>query len=143
MLSMIRLLPPTVGLALVAAACFGLTHAANVPPLQIEDPVVERPPERVVAPGDRRLSQPQPWGQRHVLPFLLATDRVAAREASLAKRASLRAFEGAPPAMPHSARFGEGSKTCLDCHTHGMRLDERVAHPMSHPPLASCTQCHV
>ena len=45
--------------------------------------------------------------------------------------------------MPHSAIFGDGTKDCLDCHSEGMTLGSRVAHPMSHPPLANCVQCHV
>ena len=62
---------------------------------------------------------------------------------ALEARAERRAYEGAPPVMPHSAIFGEGTKECLDCHTVGMKLGNRIAHPMSHAPLANCVQCHV
>ena len=106
-------------------------------------PTVTKLPAHVVAIGDRSLHQQQPWSAKRVLPFPLTADRAGARAASLEQRAALRSFEGAPPVMPHSISFGAGSKACVDCHTDGMTLGERVAHPMSHPPLSNCTQCHI
>ncbi|MCP3915779.1 MAG: hypothetical protein GY711_09505 [bacterium] len=98
---------------------------------------------RGLASQERELRSQGPWTGSSPMTYVLAGDREAARAASLAARATRRAFEGAPPVMPHSALFGDGSKECVDCHTNGMRLGERVAHPMSHPPLANCTQCHI
>ncbi len=142
-----------VPLVLTALACLGqeggakATSAADVS----DDPVSSVLPERVAtgaaARGEpsqgRSLSQPMPWGGERIVPFGQVLDRQAAKAESLADRATRRVFDGAPPVMPHSERFGEGSKTCLDCHTEGMTIGDRVAHPMSHAPYASCTQCHV
>jgi cytochrome c-type protein NapB len=123
-------------------------RAAKAPPPA--DPVSSVLPQRVrtgaAARGSqsegRRLSQPVPWDGELMEPYELAEDRSEARARSLAERATRRAFEGAPPVMPHVPDlFGSD---CLDCHASGMAVDEeRVAHAMSHPVLASCTQCHV
>ena len=45
--------------------------------------------------------------------------------------------------MPHSESYSAGSKTCLDCHLNGSTIGERVAHPLPHPVLINCQQCHV
>jgi cytochrome c-type protein NapB len=65
-----------------------------------------------------------------------------ARAETLALRASRRAYDGAPPVMPHSRNFVR-TKTCLDCHAEGMWLGKRFGPPMSHPHLTQCMQCHV
>lgn len=93
--------------------------------------------------GIRKRTQPGTWKRGAVGKFKTVLDRDAARSRSIADRATRRAFDGAPPVMPHSAVFGEGTKVCLDCHSEGMKLGNRVAHPMSHPPLSTCVQCHV
>jgi cytochrome c-type protein NapB len=64
------------------------------------------------------------------------------RQRALAQRAQRRAFEGAPPTIPHPITQMT-SATCLACHERGMKVGELVASKMSHPPYASCTQCHV
>lgn len=74
-------------------------------------------------------------------PPVTTRDR-AAYEAALQKRRAGRAFEGAPPTIPHPA--GQGSaKECRVCHDLGARIGNLYAPPMSHPPYAMCTQCHV
>ena len=60
----------------------------------------------------------------------------------LKARANLRAYDGAPPTIPHAVRQSSAAE-CLACHDAGMQLRGRVARPMSHAPYASCTQCHV
>ena len=75
--------------------------------------------------------------------FVVRPADEAARREGLAARAARRAYDGAPPATPHSGIFGQGARTCLDCHLEGMALGDRVARPMSHAPLSQCTQCHV
>lgn len=63
--------------------------------------------------------------------------------AELARRAELRAYNGAPPRIPHPIA-PRGPLDCVGCHLEGMRVDEHVAPPMSHSTdLQSCTQCHV
>ena len=67
----------------------------------------------------------------------------AEREADVAARALLRAYDGAPPRVPHEVRQ-LGSLDCLACHEEGLRVSEaRSAPMMSHRALTSCTQCHV
>ena len=103
----------------------------------------------VLAPGEllesraRWISQARLESPGVVRPFVNVADRLAAREESLAFRASRRSYEGAPPPLGHSAIFGEGSKSCLDCHRDGMRIGDRVARPMAHAELGECLQCHV
>lgn len=94
-------------------------------------------------PARRARTQPDPWKRGGAGPFLTALDRAGAREVALEARAERRAYDGAPPVLPHSAVFGDGTNTCLDCHMQGMTLGSRVAHPMSHPPFSNCLQCHV
>ena len=91
----------------------------------------------------RLLSQPTPPNAGTMGRYDVSKNRAADREASLAARAVLRAFEGAPPAMPHSANYSSRSKTCLDCHLDGMTIGKRVAHAVPHPVMANCQQCHV
>lgn len=64
------------------------------------------------------------------------------RRASLERRARQRAYDGAPPTIPHPIEQ-RGYPSCLACHGEGMRVFGKVAPPMSHPELGSCTQCHV
>jgi cytochrome c-type protein NapB len=63
------------------------------------------------------------------------------REA-VTERARLRAFDGAPPTVPHPVRQRSASE-CLACHARGLAIGAAVARPLSHPIYASCTQCHV
>jgi len=142
----------------VVIACFTAPEPDAAPPAG-EGTVAEAQSQPVAAPrrvetgaerrGEpspaRRVSAQSPWTGEVPLPLDLKplADRAVDRDASLRKRADRRAFDGAPPAMPHSASFGRGSLNCLDCHVDGMELGDRIARPMSHPPLAMCTQCHV
>lgn len=57
------------------------------------------------------------------------------------ERAERRAFDGAPPTIPHP--IGESTVICVDCHRGGMTLGDLVVPAMSHQDLGSCTQCHV
>jgi cytochrome c-type protein NapB len=61
--------------------------------------------------------------------------------ASTKTRASRRAFNGAPPVIPHSVE-NTTDAACYACHGKGMRIADRVANQMSHEFLANCTQCH-
>lgn len=65
---------------------------------------------------------------------------------ALAKRAANRAFEGAPPTIPHQIDH-MSTVSCTACHgADGQSLrigNQVVAQPMSHPLMTNCTQCHV
>lgn len=74
------------------------------------------------------------------------TDAVAVtdaeRAAAYAARLDNRAYDGAPPTIPHPIN-DVGVPECAACHTTGIVVDGRIARPMSHPHYTSCTQCHV
>ena len=63
-------------------------------------------------------------------------------EQALLDRRNSRAYEGAPPTIPHSVRQ-TGATECMACHGEGLRITERLAPPMSHEYMTNCTQCHV
>lgn len=61
----------------------------------------------------------------------------------LAARAQRRAYNGAPPTIPHRIDPVDAS-SCIACHgPNGLRVGDVVARPMPHENYASCTQCHV
>lgn len=61
--------------------------------------------------------------------------------AALADRARNRAFDGAPPTIPHPVET-QSAASCLACHGEGVKVGDRVASKMSHAHLSNCTQCH-
>lgn len=65
----------------------------------------------------------------------------AERAAIVAARAERRAYDGAPPTVPHPVDQ-RGAPACLSCHENGMRVRDRIAPVMSHTAYASCLQCH-
>ncbi len=64
------------------------------------------------------------------------------RAAALVARARRRAYDGAPPTIPHPIAQRDWPN-CATCHAQGMRLGAQTAPAMSHPPYGSCVQCHV
>jgi cytochrome c-type protein NapB len=60
-------------------------------------------------------------------------------------RANLRAYEGAPPVIPHEVSE-RGRDQCLTCHGKGIKFSNRER-PAPIPPhsleLVNCQQCHV
>lgn len=62
--------------------------------------------------------------------------------AALADRARNRAYDGAPPTIPHPVD-SPSAASCLACHGEGLKVGNRVASRMSHPLMTNCTQCHV
>lgn len=65
------------------------------------------------------------------------------RTAALAARARRRAYDGAPPTIPHPIAQRDWPN-CTTCHGDGMRLSaQHTAPAMSHAPYGSCVQCHV
>jgi nitrate reductase (cytochrome), electron transfer subunit len=65
-------------------------------------------------------------------------DRAAAR----ARRAARRAYDGAPPVIPHPVDQA-AAPACATCHEHGAVVAGLVAPVMSHAPRESCLQCHL
>lgn len=64
------------------------------------------------------------------------------RGALIAMRASRRAYEGAPPVVPHP--IDQMTSTgCMACHGEGLFIGVVRAPRMSHEFMTNCTQCHV
>jgi cytochrome c-type protein NapB len=66
----------------------------------------------------------------------------AQRSQALIERSSRRAFNGAPPVVPHSIPQ-DSSAACLACHGPGLAVKDKVASRISHALYSNCTQCHV
>lgn len=66
----------------------------------------------------------------------------ADKEQALAERSALRAYNGAPPVIPHAVD-SRSSDACLACHEHGIQIGDRVARPIPHEAYTQCMQCHV
>jgi nitrate reductase (cytochrome), electron transfer subunit len=64
------------------------------------------------------------------------------RVRAAAVRKEHRAYDGAPPTIPHEVDH-QDVPGCLSCHEKGMKLGGRVAPRISHPSYQSCVQCHV
>jgi cytochrome c-type protein NapB len=62
--------------------------------------------------------------------------------AALGDRAKNRAYDGAPPTIPHPVST-QSATGCLACHGNGLKVGDRVASKMSHALMTNCTQCHV
>lgn len=58
------------------------------------------------------------------------------------ERAKLRAYDGAPPVIPHEVSSGKYSR-CLYCHKEGRVFDSQAAPAAPHPEMKNCRQCHV
>lgn len=64
------------------------------------------------------------------------------RAAAVSQRMERRAYDGAPPVVPHPVTQ-ESSASCLACHGTGLAVKDRLASRISHEHFSSCTQCHV
>jgi nitrate reductase (cytochrome), electron transfer subunit len=62
--------------------------------------------------------------------------------AALADRAKNRAYDGAPPTIPHPVE-AQSAASCLTCHGEGLKVGDRIASRISHAHMTNCTQCHV
>jgi len=70
-------------------------------------------------------------------------DSMDSRSALLAARRETRAYDGAPPVIPHEVA-SRGRENCNGCHTpNATDNPERVGPPRSHPAWGDCRQCHV
>lgn len=65
------------------------------------------------------------------------------RESFLKQREGRRAFDGAPPTVPHPVERMTVAE-CLACHAEARYIGGRVYAPaMSHDEMPNCTQCHI
>lgn len=65
----------------------------------------------------------------------------ALRAAAVARRAARRAYNGAPPVIPHPVDANEVT-SCYACHGEGRVIGDLVAPRISHQRYTNCTQCH-
>lgn len=91
------------------------------------------PTSRSAQSLDRFLQSPDPQAAAPVDPRL--------KRESLEARSQRRAYNGAPPVIPHAANQ-LSNDTCLVCHGQGFRLENRAARQLPHPYLENCMQCH-
>lgn len=111
------------------------------PPTLSSEPSM--PNDRASAPLAWRLNSPAPGfvPETRANPVAVA-DKFAARARATEDRALLRAFEGAPPVIPHPIADLK-VQTCRACHAQGLQAGDKVAKMVSHTYLTNCTQCHV
>lgn len=111
----------------------------------------EAPPEGVLAARTNTELSTNPWradAPKWSPATATAIDPVTPRNvlayaSALDERATSRAFEGAPPTIPHPV--GQGSaKECMVCHqSRGAQIGPSSAPPIPHEAYTVCTQCHV
>lgn len=65
-----------------------------------------------------------------------------ARTTALTERMQRRAYDGAPPVIPHPITSRKVD-SCLACHRDGIAMADHVAPRIPHQAYSSCTQCHV
>lgn len=142
----------------VGAATLGLVaNLSHAPPPLRAYRAPEAPPtgELSSAPTQAQIAHDRrtPNRARHAVAFrALQGDRPdplapvpfdpAARAMTVAERGTRRAYDGAPPTIPHAVSQRD-LPNCMTCHAEGLRLRARVATVMPHPYVTSCTQCHV
>lgn len=65
-----------------------------------------------------------------------------AKEQSLLQRSQERAYDGAPPVIPHVVEQ-RSSDACRSCHKVGVQIGEVMAGRIPHFEMTECQQCHV
>jgi cytochrome c-type protein NapB len=81
---------------------------------------------------------------RAASPGQLPVATEAERKAAVERRTSLRAYDGAPPVIPHGIDT-LSSASCLSCHDKNGNFVIAGKRPaeISHPWVTNCTSCHV
>jgi len=109
------------------------------------------PPAAAASRSGDRAGESLPWRLNNPAPHLVperranpkaVADKLASRVRSMEHRASLRAYEGAPPVIPH-AIADLNIQSCRECHAQGLHAGDKTAKMVSHTFLTNCTQCHV
>ena len=124
---------PQRAVALVGAAP---TEASIVAPSYRDISSANVGPNRSWTSNLASLKQPSPDL------FAAVTRTAAMKDAALRDRLRTRAFDGAPPVIPHFVEQ-QSAQSCLVCHGEGLLLGNRIATKISHPHYANCLGCHV
>lgn len=92
--------------------------------------------------ADWETRLPAPRGPADLWKLVSLGDQ-ATKLSDLSERAKRRAYNGAPPTIPHRIEPLDVF-SCTACHgPEGMSVGDVIARPMPHEPYANCTQCHV
>ncbi len=97
---------------------------------------------RMVGPNRQWISTFDSLKQDRPSLFDPVVRTAAMKDAALRDRLRTRAFEGAPPVVPHRIEH-QSASSCLVCHQNGLKLGDRIATRISHPHYTNCLQCHV
>lgn len=141
--------------AAFGVAAIGLLAGTGNKERPAQKPVVAAAASAVpIAPSyreirDRELAPPQAGAselaKQQPLPVEVSATVLAAldeRHNAVTNRQRLRAYEGAPPAIPHAVQQ-DGLLACAACHSEGLRVGAKPIPQISHANYAMCTQCHV
>lgn len=132
-----------------------MTAPETPPPLRVNDGHIEAlsTTEPGVIPATHYADMPQTTFKRRSQTLLTGLKSIVDPEAkviiepedkqvALRQRDNNRAFNGAPPTIPHSIdQISDAS--CVACHSDGAKTVSLRIPPMSHQFLTNCTQCHV
>jgi cytochrome c-type protein NapB len=111
-------------------------------PTRAPVPTYEQIGARRRGPNERMYDDAFAALQRDLPARTAPVERTGDLDAALRQRASRRAYDGAPPTVPHPINQGD-APSCLACHEHGAIIAGRLAPAMSHARHDSCVQCHV
>jgi|SRR6188768_4200118 len=102
------------------------------------------PARNMTAPAPSEVRTNALWKRlRELALFAPASANVKEhRVEALETRAARRAYDGAPPRIPHQVDQ-RNAPDCLYCHADGLSIAGRVAPKLSHQPYLNCLQCHV
>lgn len=96
-----------------------------------------------MAEATRRRAPTDLRGLKHSIDLTAAVEiQPGEKEQALQARDLNRAFNGAPPTIPH-AIHQFSSESCMACHGEGVKTASLRVPQMSHAYLQNCTQCHV
>lgn len=137
--------PGSIRTAVLAVAFFAAAGASLAAFVQPAAPPAATPAsagvQKQALPWQLNNPTPNVTPESRANPAAVA-DKMAARARSIEQRAKLRAFEGAPPVVPH-ATTDMNVRTCRACHGQGLRAGDKTAKMIPHAGMTNCTQCHV
>lgn len=118
-------------------------------------PLKQKIPQSDVIPATHYASMPNATHERRKLwqtrladlissidPLAEVTIEHGEKQTALQSREQNRAFNGAPPTIPHPIDQ-KSDRACMACHGEGARTISLRIPRMSHQVLSNCTQCHV
>lgn len=134
-------------------APMNVTTSSSPRPIDLDESESTDASEVRVIPATRYMNMPRATRARRSVTRIaslkstidpLAEITIAPGEklAALHQREQNRAFNGAPPTIPHPIEQ-RSDASCVACHTESAKSKSLRIPRMSHAFLTSCTQCHV